>query len=59
MHNGVEISADQTLMRSLDEASTVLLLHHRPKEAFYMLRETAGKSELTFPEFVGNYFRLC
>lgn len=34
MYNGLEITADQTLMRSLDEAFAALLLHHKPKEAF-------------------------
>lgn len=59
MFNGAESTADETLMRSLDEAFTVLLLHNKPKEAFSTVRETAGKAELTFPEFVGNYLRLC
>lgn len=34
MHVGVEMTADVTLMRSLDQAFTELLLRHKPKEAF-------------------------
>lgn len=41
MYNGVEITADQTLMRSLEEALTVLLLHHENKEAFSLVNKNS------------------
>lgn len=42
-------------MRSLDDAFTVLLLRHKTKEPFPTVRKTAGKAELAFPEFAGNW----